>query len=65
MLRFTGKTVFISGGSRCIGKALALRLAQAGANIVITGKTETPHPGHSDALLRQQVRSIYADARRL
>ena len=44
MRRFADKTVFISGGSRGIGKAIALRLAQAGANIVITGKSETPHP---------------------
>jgi citronellol/citronellal dehydrogenase len=44
MLRFADKTMFISGGSRGIGKAIALRLAQAGANIVITGKSEAPHP---------------------
>ena len=44
MPHLAGKTMFISGGSRGIGKAIALRLAREGANIVITGKSETPHP---------------------
>lgn len=38
------KTVFISGASRGIGKAIALRLAQEGANIVVAAKTAEPHP---------------------
>jgi citronellol/citronellal dehydrogenase len=38
-----GKTIFISGSSRGIGKAIAMRCAQEGANIVITGKTSTEH----------------------
>jgi len=39
-----GKTIFISGASRGIGLAIALRAAQDGANIVVTGKTVVPHP---------------------
>jgi citronellol/citronellal dehydrogenase len=39
-----GKTLFISGASRGIGKAIALRAASDGANIVIAAKTAKPHP---------------------
>lgn len=39
-----GKTLFISGASRGIGKAIALRAAQDGANVVIAAKTAEPHP---------------------
>jgi citronellol/citronellal dehydrogenase len=39
-----GKTLFITGASRGIGLAIALKCANDGANIAIAAKTETPHP---------------------
>ena len=38
------RTLFITGASRGIGKAIALRAARDGANIVIAAKTTTEHP---------------------
>ena len=38
------KTAFISGGSRGIGRSIALKLAENGYNIAVIGKTDTPHP---------------------
>jgi citronellol/citronellal dehydrogenase len=38
------KTIFITGASRGIGRSIALRCAQDGANIVIVAKTAEPHP---------------------
>ncbi len=39
-----GKTIFMSGGSRGIGLAIALRAAKDGANVAIAAKTAAPHP---------------------
>ena len=39
-----GKTLFITGASRGIGLAIALRAARDGANIAIAAKTAEPHP---------------------
>jgi citronellol/citronellal dehydrogenase len=39
-----GKTLFITGASRGIGKAIGLRAAKDGANVVIAAKTIQPHP---------------------
>ncbi|CAM2064327.1 NAD(P)-dependent oxidoreductase [Sulfidibacter corallicola] len=44
MTQLKGKTLFISGASRGIGKAIGLRAAKDGANIVIAAKTAEPHP---------------------
>jgi citronellol/citronellal dehydrogenase len=44
MADLRGKTLFISGGSRGIGLAIALRAARDGANVVIAAKTTEPHP---------------------
>jgi citronellol/citronellal dehydrogenase len=39
-----GKTLFISGASRGIGLAIAVRAARDGANVAIAAKTAEPHP---------------------
>ena len=44
MASLKGKTLFITGGSRGIGLAIALRAAADGANLVIAAKTVEPHP---------------------
>jgi len=44
MADLKGKTLFITGASRGIGLAIALRAARDGANIVIAAKTAEPHP---------------------
>src|SRR3989442_6990907 len=44
MADLNGKTVFITGASRGIGKAIGLRAACDGANIIIAAKTVEPHP---------------------
>ncbi len=43
-MNLKGKTLFISGASRGIGLAIALKAARDGANIVVAAKTAEPHP---------------------
>lgn len=40
----SGRTLLVSGGSRGIGLAIALRAAADGANVTLLAKTDTPHP---------------------
>ena len=43
-MTLAGKTLLITGATRGIGKAIALRAARDGANVVVLGKTDAPHP---------------------
>lgn len=44
MTSLRGRTVFVTGASRGIGRAIAVRAARDGANVVIAAKSGTPHP---------------------
>lgn len=44
LMSLAGKTLFITGASRGIGKAIGVRAAQDGANVVVAAKTTEPHP---------------------
>src|SRR6187200_2405172 len=43
MSSLAGKTLFVTGASRGIGLAIALRAARDGANVVVAAKTAEPH----------------------
>ncbi len=44
MATLSGKTLFITGASRGIGRAIALRAARDGANVAVVAKTKAPNP---------------------
>jgi citronellol/citronellal dehydrogenase len=44
MTSLAGRTILMSGGSRGIGLAIALRAARDGANVALLAKTAEPHP---------------------
>jgi len=44
MTTLKGRTLLMSGGSRGIGLAIAVRAARDGANVVLLAKTDRPHP---------------------
>jgi len=43
-MSLAGKRIFVTGGSRGIGLAIALKAARDGAHIAIAAKTTDPHP---------------------
>src|SRR4051794_4878243 len=55
-MSLNGKTIFITGASRGIGREIALKCARDGANIVVTGKTVAPH-----ARLAGTIHSVAAE----
>ena len=59
-----GKTIFITGSSRGIGREIALRCARDGANVVITGKTAVAHPQLSGTIhtVAEEVRQAGGQA---
>ena len=53
MTTLQGRTIFITGGSRGIGKAIALRAAKDGANIVIAAKQQSLIPNSLGPFIQQ------------
>ena len=60
-----GKTIFITGGSRGIGLAVAMKCAEDGCNIVIAAKTAEPHPKLPGTIYTaaKQIESINVNTR--
>ncbi|MDO4763403.1 MAG: 3-ketoacyl-ACP reductase [Flavobacteriaceae bacterium] len=60
MQNLTGKTALITGGSRGLGKAVALALAEEGVNVAITGRNEETLKSVVKELESKGVKSAYA-----
>jgi citronellol/citronellal dehydrogenase len=63
-MSFQGRTAFISGASRGIGRAIALRLAKEGANIVVAAKSieENPKLGGTIFSVAEEIKALGAKA---
>jgi citronellol/citronellal dehydrogenase len=53
------KTIFITGASRGFGKALAVKVARDGANVVVASKTSDPHP-KLEGTIHETAREVIA-----
>lgn len=65
MATLKGKTILITGASRGIGKAIGLRAAQDGANVVIVAKTVAPNPSLSGTIQSAAEEMIAAGGKAL
>jgi citronellol/citronellal dehydrogenase len=63
-MSFQGRTAFITGASRGIGRAIALRLAKEGANIVVAAKSieENPKLGGTIFSVADEIKALGAKA---
>jgi enoyl-[acyl-carrier protein] reductase III len=64
MIDLTGKVALVTGGSRGIGRAIALRLAEAGADVVVNfvaARTAADHTAGQIAALGRRVAEVQAD----
>jgi NAD(P)-dependent dehydrogenase (short-subunit alcohol dehydrogenase family) len=65
MSTLSGKTLFITGASRGIGRAIALRAARDGANVAIAAKSSVPNPKLPGTIHSAPKRSIAAGGQAL
>jgi NAD(P)-dependent dehydrogenase (short-subunit alcohol dehydrogenase family) len=61
--RVEGRRLMVTGGSRGLGRAMALAIAEAGADVILTGRTEETLAATADEIraLGRQVWTIAAD----
>lgn len=60
--KLAGRTLFITGASRGIGKAIALKAAKDGANVVVAAKTAEPHPKLPGTIYTTAEESMYINS---
>ncbi len=61
MFDLTGKTALITGSSRGIGRAIAEKLAEAGADVIVHGRTDSDSLNETAEAIRKKGRSAYTE----